>query len=423
MPSVTLSRTSFPFLVSSGARAPLQWNYGPLFNVLLTTESVRVSEAGVSWCDTCELHKSGFWSATARRASEVWGDVFGSAAEWYPAFACEPVHNALCASAGERNESVWLFPSSAVRTPVDRAQLLLPEALRGVLARASSCAGKDSNRQLSFEPMGYEASLCDLVHNKLQFVFFPETSTVAWRRMDSSLFWTVCVTLAVLFFFTRLCEYMSMLIRGRPRVFSRSTALVMWLALAYSFANSSHVDFATEEKLLNALLQWYTLVYLGAEALPRRAEALPRGPPDYAPVASRDGESPRHPEPKSTNTMGALVALQLIFTAHLQHSYDTPLLTILVLFFGARSFLKFLNFVLRHSATLAPRERLWKFFFLSLDSFVLLGVLELGVRSSVRSTSAYASAAAGLLLCSAFAGTFLHCVMHDDARGSELKEV
>jgi hypothetical protein len=417
MPAVTLSRTSFPFLVSSGGRAPLQWNYGPLFNVLLSTESVRVSEAGVSWCDTCELHKSGFWAAAARRASAVGPDVFGSAAEWYPAFACEPVHDALCAAAdGGRNASVRLFPSSAVRTPADREQLLLPAALRGVLARASSCAGKDSNRQLSFEAVGYEASLCDLVHNKLQFVFFPEAATVAWRRMDSSAFWTACVTLVVLFFFTRLCEYMSMLIRGQPRAFSRSTALVMWLALAYSFAHSSHVDFATEEKLLNALLQWYTLVYLGAEAVSRQ-------PAEYAPVPSRDGDSPRQPEPQSTNTMGALVALQLIFTAHLQHSYDTPLLTILVLFFGARSFLKFLNFALRHSAALAPRQRLWKFFFLCLDTFVLLGVLELGVRSSARSASAYASTAVALLLCSVFAGTFLHCVMHEDACGRELKDV
>jgi hypothetical protein len=41
--------------MADDARAPLQWNYGPLFNVLLTTESVRVSEAGVAWCDTCEL--------------------------------------------------------------------------------------------------------------------------------------------------------------------------------------------------------------------------------------------------------------------------------------------------------------------------------------------------------------------------------
>jgi hypothetical protein len=414
MPSVTLSRTSFPFLVSSGARAPLQWNYGPLFNVLLTTESVRVSEAGVAWCDTCELHKSGFWSATARSAS-----VFGSEAEWYPEFACDPVPDALCATpASEQHESVRLFPSSEVRTPADGAQLLLPAALRGVLERASSCAGKESGRQLSFEAMGYEASLCDLVHNKLQFVLFPEAATVAWRRMDSSLFWTVCATLAVLFFFTRLCEYMSMLIRGQPRAFSRSTAGVMWLALAYSFANSSHVDFATEEKLLNALLQWYTLVYLGAEALPSRGS-------EYAPVASRDGEAQpeAQPEPQNTNTMGALVALQLIFTAHLQHSYDTPLLTILVLFFGARSFLKFLNFALWHSATLPWGPRLWKFFFLCLDSLVLLCVLELGVRSSARSTSAYTSTAVGLLLCSAFAGTFLHCVMHNDACGRALKEV
>ena len=104
-------------------------------------------------------------------------------------------------------------------------------------------------------------------------------------------------------------------------------------------------------------------------------------------------------------------------TAHLQHSYDTPFLPMLVLLFGARSFLKFLNFVLTHSVSLAPGPKLWKFGFLCLDTVVLAGVLELGVRSSSRSTGAYAGTAVALLLCSVFAGTFLQHVMRAPARG------
>ena len=123
------------------------------------------------------------------------------------------------------------------------------------------------------------------------------------------------------------------------------------------------------------------------------------------------------------NKTGALIAVLLLLTAHLQNTYETPFLSVFVIIFGARSFLKFLNFALRHSATLPWGPRLWKFFFLCLDSLVLLCVLELGVRSSARSTSAYTSTAVGLLLCSAFAGTFLHCVMHNDACGRALKEV
>lgn len=415
MPSVTLSRTSFPFLVSSGTRSPLQWNYGPLYNILLSSDVLRVSESGVSWCVTCELHKNAFWSAAAARAGEPWTSVFASSAAWYPAFACAPVLDALCAAPIDgRAESMLLFPSSAVRMPVDSAQLLIPPQLKDVLESASTCADKDSNRQLSFEAVPYEVSLCDLVHNKFQFVLFPETATVSWRRIESSLFWTVCLTLMVLFFFTRLCEHMSLLIRGKPRVFSRSTTLVMSAALVYSFVNSSHVDFATEEMLLNALLQWYTVVYLCAAVISSRSS--PRG---YAPLPLDGAADARQPEPKSTNAMGALVALQLILTAHLQHSYDTPFLTMLVLFFGARSFLKFLNFVLTHSVSLAPGPKLWKFGFLCLDTVVLAGVLELGVRSSSRSTGAYAGTAVALLLCSVFAGTFLQLVMRAPARGIE----
>lgn len=411
MPSVKLSRTSFPFLVRSGERDPLQWNYGPLYNILLSTDVVRVSESGVSWCVTCDLHKNSFWSAAATRAGRLGSDLFGSQPAWYSAFSCAPVHDALCAvSIDARDERMLLFPSSLVRMPVDSGRLLIPSQLQGVLARASTCGGEDSNRQLTFDAVGYEVSLCDLVHNKFQFVLFPESSTVSWRQIDSSLFWTVCITLTILFFFTRLCEYMSMLIRGQARVFSRSTTLVMFLALMYSFVNSSHVDFSTEETLLNTLLQWYTLVYLCAALISSRPRSA------YARV-SQDSESPSHDsEPQSTHTMGALVALQLILTAHLQHSYDTPFLTMLVLFFGARSFLKFLNFVLKHSVSLAHELKLWKFCFLCLDTLVLAGVLELGVRSSARSTAAYASTAVALLVCSVFAGTFLQHVIQDTSR-------
>jgi len=68
--------------------------------------------------------------------------------------------------------------------------------------------------------------------------------------------------------------------------------------------------------------------------------------------------------------------VQLILTAHLQGSYDNPILGILVILFGMRSFL---NFML---------------------------VLELGVRSGARSGVEYASTASGMLLVILLGGGF-----------------
>ncbi len=71
--------------------------------------------------------------------------------------------------------------------------------------------------------------------------------------------------------------------------------------------------------------------------------------------------------------------------------------------FAAR--LKFLNFVLKHCRGPTDSQKLWKFFFLSLDTLTLTGVLELAVRTSARSTIAYSSSAASLLLSGVLAGT------------------
>ena len=435
MPWLTLSRTNFPLLTRDSSRAALQWNYGPLYNILLSTDTVRVSEAGISWCVTCELHENSFWNSTARRASElvpyVLGHVLGLSqdAAWFEPFSCVPVRDALCVVPGE--SSMLLFPSSQVRIAADPSQLLLPAPLRDVLASASACGGKNSNRELVFDAAPYEVSLCDLVFNKFRFVLFPEEALVYWQRDDRSVFWTVSVTLLVLFLFTKLCESMSLLIRGKPRAYSRWTSIGMCLALGYSFVNSVHVDFSTEEKLLNVLLQWYTVVYLGAALMQRGPTRGCEHPGceyagceyagceyagcEYAVVSDcAEEEASRHStEPASSNTMGALIALQLMLTAHLQNSHDTPFLTILVMFFGARSFLKFLNFVLKHCRGPTDSEKLWKFFFLSLDTLTLAGVLELAVRTSARSTIAYSSSAASLLLSGVLAGTFLQIVIEN----------
>lgn len=181
---------------------------------------------------------------------------------------------------------------------------------------------------------------------------------------------------------------------------------VIFLTLVYTFANSVNIDFSVEEQLLNVLLQWYGVVYYCAAMWPCKSVDAPAS---YSSCDSRLKDPVSNVQ--NTNVMGALIALQLILTAHLQRSYDTPFLTILVLFFGARSFLKFLNFVLKHSHHYSKKHRVWKFFFLCIDTFVFICVLELAVRSSARSKTDYAGSAVALLWSSALTGTFLHLLI------------
>ena len=122
----------------------------------------------------------------------------------------------------------------------------------------------------------------------------------------------------------------------------------------------------------------------------------------------------------SLNTTGALIAVLLLLTAHLQNTYETPFLSILVIIFGARSFLKFLNFALVHTQQKCLFV-CYKLVILLCDTFVFLAVLELAVRSGARKKTEYAITAAGLILLSILGGVFLHSVVRVRRHGRQTK--
>jgi hypothetical protein len=84
------------------------------------------------------------------------------------------------------------------------------------------------------------------------------------------------------------------------------------------------------------------------------------------------------PVDRSVNTTGALIAVLLLLTAHLQNTYETPFLSIFVLISGTRSFLKFLNLALKHSSQ-PDKFTLLKLAVLLIDTFAFVDVLELAV--------------------------------------------
>jgi hypothetical protein len=418
MPSLTLSRTSFPFLTRSGWRAPLEWTHGPLFNALLGSSVLRVGERGVSWCATCDMTTPG-WGGPAERVP------------------CLPTPDALCAARlPSLNASLVFFPSAHARIPADMEAFARDHAapdtstaLGGLWAAVQhSCDGSPSNRVLVFEQREYAVSLCDLVHGRLDFVLYPQLGELAWRRRDSedffySLLWTALVTVVVLFLFTRVCENLSHIIRGEGRKSDWHTTLLLLIATVCSFPATARNDFAPEERVLTVVLQVYAFFYVFmllsysgyARLVERRSGKV--APTDELPLLPKDTfntePAPAKPAPadSSVNTTGALIAVLLLLTAHLQNTYETPFLSIFVIIFGARSFLKFLNLTLQHSRAASALFACFKLAVLLADTFAFVAVLELAVRTAARSSSQYASTAAGLELLSVLGGVFLYQVV------------
>lgn len=414
MPGLTLSRTSFPFLTRAGWRAPLQWNHGPLYNALLSSALLRVGERGVSWCATCDMPTDGFLFAGQR-------------------IPCVPAADALCAAPFPAlNTTLVLFPSARVRIPADLDSFAAADsatALGGLWSAVQdSCVTAESNRALVFGDRDYDVSLCDLLHGKLDFVWYPQLGELAFRHRDGadffgSLLWTVLVACAVLFLFTRVCNNLSNIIRAVPRRSDWHATVVLVLGTACSFPATARNDFATEERVLTLVLQVYALVYVlvlqVTVLVSSRACSKCMHSSGYSLLGTETAPGTRPPD-DSLNTTGALIAVLLLLTAHLQNTYETPFLSIFVIIFGARSFLKFLNLALRHSSfrhsKRGARFAAWKLAVLLIDTLALVAVLELAVRSGARSRSEYACTAASLLLLSALAGVFLFQVVESRPR-------
>jgi len=403
MPALALSHTSFPFLSSQG-RAPLQWTHGSLFRAQLGSSTLRVGDRGVGWCATCELPVAEWadWPHPRKR------------------LPCPPAPGALCAArVASLNASLVLFPSAAVRVAAAPLAATPPMDASGALwdAAQRSCASGESNRELVLEQRAHAVSLCDLVHDRFDFVLHPGLGELAWRRRDNedffySLIWTALVIVVVLFLFTRVCENLANIIRGEARKSDWHTTLLLLAATVCSFPATARNDFAAEERVLTLVLQVYALVFVAFLFCQSAWETLrSKIEHDYALLSDTAAPPPAasHTD-RSVNTTGVLIAVLLLLTAHLQNTYETPFLSVFVIIFGVRSFLKVLNFTLHHSKY-QNLFTAYKFAVLLADTFAFLAVLELAVRSAARSSSEYASTAAGLELLSVLGGAFLYQVV------------
>ena len=422
MPWLPLGLKSFPMLTSAVTGTPLEWNHGPMYNVLLTSSYVRISELGIQWSVLCSLP-----GTSAGRVG------------WSAALPCVPARDAFCLALASPGVPVF---------PTDRVEVVAGSPQPSMFGSNIACNAQTANRAFVLVGAGYQVSLCDLVDSRLDFLLDLENAQIYWRHRNEPVWWNALVTLSSLFFFTRVCEHLVLLVRGKRREFSWSTTtalalmLLLHRILRWTQVFSQHLV-TGEEQLLDFILEIYSWGHVFAQGVAtwlgrKRAHAysLLDGseravPGEQArhhhklaghhhhtenPDSSTRDSSTRDSSTHDMSTLGLLVSVQLILTAHLQGSYDNPFLGILVILFGMRSFLKFLNFMLVYTAAERSSKQtrlvLQKLAFLYVDAFTLASMLELGVRSSARTAVEYASTAAGMLLVIVLGGAFLHEVIH-----------
>ena len=418
MPSMSLSLRSFPLLTSAISLIPIEWNQGPMYNVLLTSRYVRISGLGIQWCSLCEtpaVEMSHF------RLLRLFTGMDG----WHNSLPCGPTHNAFCRTTPTANKNVTLFPT--VRVDVPLKQNVFANALH-------ACHSQTSNRNIATMNHEYQVSLCDIVHSKLDFVLDVEKAIVYWRINEQPLWWELCVTLSCLFFFTRVCEHLALLVRGERRPFSAfTTVAIICMLLLCRVLQAVGVltqHLVTQEELtLNFILEVYCYVYVLAELFTSETiiSAWKRLGCFSSPVPitkfytelQEEGckqSGSYYSDSQDISALGSLLAVQLILTAQLQNTFETPFVGILTLLFGMRAFLKFMNFTLKYTAL--PRNSVndyivtRKLFFLCVDTFTLACVFELAVRISARNQTEYASTATAMLFIIVLGGAFLHTVIN-----------
>ena len=411
MPSLAIAPQNFPWLSSEISRTPLQWSNGQTYELLLTSMYVRINNLGIQWCVMCtdpvlEMSKAQFLHFLPGYHDQGWQN-----------FPCFPNKTSFCSA-----DNFTLFPNVPVYVPISENALV-----------ATTCNSQTANRNIdlsrSSSTKHYDMSLCDLVDRNLEFVFDVHSGLVYWRHNSKQLWWNLCLTVSSLFFFTRVCEHLALLVHGKRRKFSVLNffsiigMLLLCRVLLAVGVLSQHL--VTQEELtLNLVLEFYCYVYIIAESRFFRNICKDSGEntgehsgddseDDSGENSPNTQDSPNTKKDQDISTLGSLVAVQLILTAHLQNTYENPFIGILTLIFGMRVFLKFMRFMLVHT------ERhscdfyfvFGKFCFLCVDTVTLVCIFELGLRVASHSKTEYGSTATGMLIIIVMSGAFLHTVI------------
>lgn len=390
MPFLSLREDSFPWLVSTKhlpyQSNALNWNMGAMYCVQLTASIIRINKRTIQWFILGQTSSNESWPYILNTQNMP---------GWYQ-LECTPITGALCETQDE--SKMLLFPNSVVDLPLNFGDLTLPPEMTKVLKNKTLCSSPNANRELKADDKRYEISLCDLVDNNLEFVYKPYEEKIFWRQNNISTTWLVISTLLTLFFFTKVCEHMLLLLQQQKGNFTHSTSTIPLIISIYLYVQ--HVQNQTfmlmyDEVVLHYILLTYVVVQASVQILCRIS----------ANIFSEKSE-----ERASITSISSLLCIQLLLTAEMQNSYDNPFLNILTLVFGIRNFFKFMNLTQTHifDRVLSKWEIIFKFLHWIVDTCVFISILVYGFTISSDSYESYMTTCGAIMFMSFLTGTALH---------------
>ena len=404
MPFLSLREDSFPWLVSTKylpyQSNALDWNIGAMYCVQLTSSIIRINKRTIQWFILGQTSSTESWPYILNTQNMPgWNNL-----------SCTPIAGALCETQDE--SKMLLFPNSVVDLPLNFDDLTLPQEMKNALENKTLCSSPNANRELKAGDKRYEISLCDLVDNNLEFVYKPYDGKIYWRQNNISTTWLVISTLLTLFFFTKVCEHMLLLLQQQKGNFTHSTStipLIISVYLCTQHATNQTFMLMYDEVVLHYILLTYVIVQATVQ-MGCRIRTIWKFK-QYNERALSGHISPKESEqPASITSISSLLCIQLLLTAEMQNSYDNPFLNILTLVFGIRNFFKFMNLTQTHifDKPINKRTIIFKFLHWFIDTCVFISILVYGFTVSSDSYETYMTTCGAIMFMSFLTGTALH---------------
>lgn len=384
----------FPNMHTSDGFTKVRWNSGLMYAVHLTASFIRVDSDNIQWHFYGTFHASSLWTP----------------------LTCAPTRDAFC-ELTQDNASVLVFPSETVDMPVDVRHLVLPPDFKRFWESSGGllCNSKTSRRQLSYTDNRYEISMCDLVDGDLEVVLVPLSNVLYVRKHRQDILVLVALSAVSLYLFVKTCEHFIAIAQGRRLGFRHSHVTVPFaiaLVVAFKLVFTESVLVIAEETTIQAMLCVYTLLYAGVCLWQHWSGAADtEGGEQDASTERGEKHASAHSDFFSAaggTAIGLLIAAQVLLSIEMNETIDSPFLSIYIVLFGLRNFLKFLNLVRLHYDMHHGIVRYKKMAEAVVDIFVFAALVEIGVNISAESTEDYVLSVVSLLLTSVFCGALTH---------------
>jgi hypothetical protein len=374
-PFETIQRQSAPYLVFGSNSEPLSWIHGTLLRLRLKSTFIRITARGLQY-----YTRNDFMIDDA-----AWDRV-----------TCLPSATALCEE--DSTARMLYFDTGEVDVPDDWA--LLMQTKNGFLERfpnGTSCSGSDTGRTLRICDVWYELSLCDLLDRNLDIILRPRDNTLYWRVNSMPTWEYFGIAFVAIYLIASLSHNLVHVLtdavvsekeRSRRSVTMTVQLVVVSVVLAYClvyyvYSMFSCTDCAgthiltTSDRVLTAHLLFIGIMdtfFLWQFRV--------------------------HVTLNHAGNISLITSCLILLLVRVYETTDTPYLTVLCCFFGARSIYKLCSVITEHPSRM---ERVMLIF----DAFVFSSLLGNGLWQNAENNSRAVFVQGQVLIISSIAGIFL----------------